>query len=559
MIGAMFEQTGEVMSDYDVLVAGAGPVGLTLAMDLGRRGVRVGVVERRRRGELPSVKCNHVAARSMEAFRLLGIADAVRGAGLPADYPNDCVYRTTVTGREITRIPIPSRAERRSGFKGPDTDWPTPEPPHRINQIYLEPVLFDHALRSRNVSISSETELIEVDQDATAVHCRVRDLSTGETRSVTARYLVGCDGGRSLVRAAINARLMGDPLIQRVQSTYVRAPRLLGLIPGRPGWMNLSLNPRRCGNTIAIDGRETWLIHSYLYEHEEDFGGLDRDASIRTILGVGAEFEYQVLGKEDWVGRRLVSDSFRNRRIFLCGDSAHIWVPYAGYGMNAGIADAMNLSWLLAARLAGWAGEGALDAYMAERGPITEQVSHLAMDHALAALRHRREVPADIEAAGERGERARREFGEAVYALNVQQYCCGGLNFGYFYDCSPIIAYDGEPHPRYTMAEFAESTVPGCRTPHLWLAGDRSLYDAAGLGFTLLRFDPRVDISALVAAAASRRVPLEVLDIGPAQRRAVYREALVLSRPDFHIAWRGNSAPRDPLKLIDRLRGAGSD
>ena len=542
--------------DYDVLVSGAGPVGLTLAMDLGRRGVRVGVVERRRRGEPPSVKCNHVAARSMEAFRRLGVADAVRGAGLPADYPNDCVYRTTATGLEITRIPIPSRAERLSGFEGPDTGWPTPEPPHRINQIYLEPVLFAHALQSHNVAISSEAELIEVGQDATTVHCRVLDVRTGDTRTLTARYLVGCDGARSLVRASIDAKLVGDPVIQRVQSTYVRAPRLLGLIPGRPGWMNLSLNPRRCGNTIAIDGRETWLIHSYLYEHEQDFGALDRNASIRTILGVGADFEYQVLGKEDWIGRRLVCDSFRDRRIFLCGDSAHIWVPYAGYGMNAGIADAMNLSWLLAARLAGWASEGALDAYMAERGPITEQVSHFAMNHALAALKHRREVPADVEASGERGERARREFGAAVYALNVQQYCCGGLNFGYFYDRSPIIAYDGEPHPGYTMAEFAESTVPGCRTPHLWLPGGRSLYDAAGLGFMLLRFDPRIDVSALVSAAASRRVPLAVLDISPAQRPAVYREALVLSRPDLHIAWRGNAAPRDAPGLIDRLRGA---
>jgi 2-polyprenyl-6-methoxyphenol hydroxylase-like FAD-dependent oxidoreductase len=545
-----------VTPDFDVLISGAGPVGLTLAMDLARRGVRVGVVERRPRGEPPSVKCNHVAARTMEAFRQLGVAEAVRGAGLPADYPNDCVYRTTVTGLEITRIPIPSPAERRSGFQGPDTGWPTPEHPHRINQIYLEPVLFAHAMKSRNIAISSETELIDVGQDAAAVRCRVRDLRTGNTRSLTARYLVGCDGGRSLVRASINARLVGDPVIQRVQSTYIRAPRLLGLIPGRPGWMNLSLNPRRCGNTIAIDGRETWLIHSYLYEHEEDFGTLDRHASIRTILGVGQDFEYQVLGKEDWIGRRLVADSFRDRRIFLCGDSAHIWVPYAGYGMNAGIADAMNLSWLLAARLAGWAGERALDAYMAERGPITEQVSHFAMNHALAALRHRREVPADVEAPGELGARVRREFGQDVYALNVQQYCCGGLNFGYFYDRSPIIAYDGEPHPSYTMAEFTESTVPGCRTPHFWLADGRSLHDAAGAGFLLMRFDGRIDVSDLVAAAESRGVPLAVLDIGPGERPPVYREALVLSRPDFHIAWRGNAAPPDAAGLLDEVRGA---
>lgn len=542
--------------DFQVLISGAGPVGLTLAMDLARRGVRVGVLERRKPGEPPSVKCNHVAARTMEAFRLLGVAGAVRDAGLPADYPNDCVYRTAVTGAEITRIPIPSRAERGTDFEGPDTWWPTPEPPHRINQIYLEPVLFAHALKSRNITICSETELVDLSQDDTGVRCVARDLPSGRTRELTARYLVGCDGARSLVRATIGAKFAGDPVIQRVQSTYIRAPRLLALIPGRPGWMNLSLNPRRCGNTIAIDGRETWLIHSYLYEHEDDFAALDRDASIRTVLGVGADFDYQVLGKEDWIGRRLVADTFRDRRVFICGDSAHIWVPYAGYGMNAGIADAMNLSWLLAARLAGWAGERALDAYMAERGPITEQVSHFAMNHALAAMRHRREVPAEVEAPGEQGALARQRFGEAVYSLNVQQYCCGGLNFGYFYDRSPIIAYDGESQPGYTMAGFTESTVPGCRTPHFWLADGRSLHDAAGLGFTLLRFDARVDVSPLVDAALQRQMPLEVIDVSPQEPPSAYREALVLSRPDFHVAWRGNALPNDVPSLVDRVRGA---
>lgn len=546
-------------ADFDVLICGAGPVGLTLAMDLARRGARVCVIERRKPGEPPSVKCNHVAARTMEAFRQLGVAEAVRNAGLPAQYPNDCVYRTTVTGEEITRIPIPSRAERLSGFEGPDTSWPTPEPPHRINQIYLEPVLFAHAVKSRNIKVLSETELLELSQDDTSVHCTARDLRSRATRVLSARYLVGCDGARSMVRAGIGAKFRGDPLIQRVQSTYIRAPQLLGLIPGRPGWMNLSMNRRRCGNTIAIDGRETWLIHSYLYEHEEDFEALDRDASIRTILGVGPGFEYQMLGKEDWVGRRLVADSFRDRRVFICGDSAHIWVPYAGFGMNAGIADAMNLSWLLAGRLAGWAGERALEAYGAERGPLTEQVSHFAMNHALAALKHRREVPRDIEATGERGASVRRSFGEEVYALNVQQYCCGGLNFGYFYDRSPLIAYDGEPHPAYTMAGFTESTVPGCRTPHFWLADGRSLYDAHGGGFTLLRFDPRLDVSSLLDAARARRVPLELLDVGAERRPAVYRERLVLSRPDFHVAWRGDVAPRNPLGLIDTVRGAAPE
>ena len=542
--------------DFQVLISGAGPVGLTLAMDLARRGIRVGVVEIRRRGELPNVKCNHVASRTMEAFRLLGVADKVRSAGLPPDYPNDCVYRTTVTGDEITRIPIPSAAERRTAFDGPDTWWPTPEPAHRINQIYLEPILFAQALAQPNITILNETELVAVDQDEAGVRGIVRNMGNDNSTTLTAQILVGCDGSRSLVRNVIGAKLIGDAVVQRAQSTYIRAPKLLSLIPGRPGWMNLSLNPRRSGNTIAIDGRETWLIHNYLYENELDFDAVDRDASIRAILGVGPDFEYEVISKEDWIGRRLVADRFRDRRVFICGDSAHLWVPYAGYGMNAGIADAMNLSWQIAARLHGWGGAAILDAYMAERGPITEQVSHFAMNHAFGAIRHRREVPAAVEAPGPLGQQAREEFGKAVYDLNVRQYCCGGLNFGYFYDRSPIIAYDGESPPSYSIDAFTPSTVPGCRTPHFWLANGRSAYDAFGIGFTLLRFDSAIDVAPLLEAASRRGMPLQLLDIRPCERLELFRENLLLSRPDFHVAWRGNAMPDDAAGLVDIIRGA---
>ena len=128
-----------------VLVVGGGPIGLTLAMDLAWRGVPVIVAELRAAGVAPSVKCNHTSARSMEIFRRLGVAKKLRNAGLPGDYPNDCSYRTTTTGIELARIPIPCRRDRYTARDGPDTWWPTPEPPHRINQIYLEPVLNGHA------------------------------------------------------------------------------------------------------------------------------------------------------------------------------------------------------------------------------------------------------------------------------------------------------------------------------------------------------------------------------------------------------------------------------
>jgi hypothetical protein len=223
--------------------------------------------------------------------------------------------------------------------------------------------------------------------------------------------------------------------------------------------------------------------------------------------------------------------------------------------MNAGIADAMDLSWLLAAHLNGWAPASILDAYEAERWPITSQVSKFAMSHAEAEIRRRGAVPENIEDAGPEGEQARAEVGRLAYEINVQQYACAGLNFGTYYDRSPIIAYDGAAQPAYTMDSYTPSTVPGCRTPHLWCEDGRSLYDAMGPEFTLLRFDATVDVAPLSEAARRRKVPLKLLDLAPSGTGGPPSGRLVLSRPDQHVAWRGDRLPADPLALIDQVRG----
>jgi hypothetical protein len=178
------------------------------------------------------------------------------------------------------------------------------------------------------------------------------------------------------------------------------------------------------------------------------------------------------------------------------------------------------------------------------------------MTHAEAEIRRRSAVPATIEDAGPDGSRARAEIGNEAYAINVRQYACAGLNFGTYYDRSPIIAYDGTACPPYTMASYTPSIVPGCRTPHFWFGERKSLYDALGAEFTLLRLHQAIDVAPLVAAAERRRMPLAVLDIDATDAADVYSRKLVLSRPDQHVAWSGDALPVDPLALIDRVRGA---
>src|SRR5262249_55040112 len=291
-----------------VLIVGAGPVGLTLAMDLASRGIDVTMAETRRAGEPPTVKCNQVSARSMEIFRRLGLAEKIRATGLPAEYRNDVSCCVTATGTELSRIKLPSCAGRARGEQGDDSWWPTPEPPHRINQLFLEPLLFAHSAGEPRIRILNRTRFEELSQDREGVSAAAHDLDSGERVSIRCRYLVGCDGGRSTVRRAIGAEMTGIAEYQRVQSTHFRAPKLISLLPGPPAWMYLAFNPRRCGTMMAIDGKETWLVHNFLYNDEPDYDSIDRDWAIRQILGVGPEFDYEVISNYASIHPRLAPD-----------------------------------------------------------------------------------------------------------------------------------------------------------------------------------------------------------------------------------------------------------
>lgn len=544
----------DVDSRARVLICGAGPVGMTLALDLAARGVRSIVVERSASDAPPRQRCNHISARTMETFRQLGIAQDIREAGLTPDYPHDVAYVTTLAGDEMARIRIPSRRDRFAAGDYADAGWPTDEPPHRCNQMFFEPILRRHLAACALIETHFDTVIEAAEQTADGVRATGRDLRSGAAVAFAADYLVGCDGGGSLIRKAIGAAFEGDAVISGTRSVVVRAPRLRELFANPPAWMTWFINPDAFGCLVALNGEDLWAFHFWLPPGPPDFERVVPEAAIRGAAGTA--FDYEQLSIDDWFGRRLVASRFRDRRMFICGDAAHIWIPFAGYGMNAGIADAMNLSWQLAGTIAGWGGPALLDGYEAERRPVTEQVSREVMAIAFENLGDRVvNARADRLIGSDRAAiAARAELGAFLYEANVGQFACLGLNFGTYYARSPLLAGDGGQAPRYGLGSYQPSTVPGCRTPYVATAGGGSLYDRLGPGFTLLRRYRQCPVDRLAAAAARRDIPLALVDLPPEASR-LYDRALVLSRPDQHVAWRGDAEPADPDALLDIVAG----
>jgi 2-polyprenyl-6-methoxyphenol hydroxylase-like FAD-dependent oxidoreductase len=337
--------------EVPVLIVGGGPVGLSLAIDLGWRGIPCLVVERGD-GTPPSPRANVVAARSMEHFGRLGIADRIRDAGLPADYPPDVAVRTRFCGYELARAPWPSRSTLRR-VAHDEAEWPTAEPPHRVNQLFLHPILLESARAFEAVEVALGTQLVAFEEHADGVRAELAD-SEGTRRIVECAQLVGCDGAHSLVRKSIGARLEGIPALANMVSIHFRSAELAALNT-HPAWAYAFYNPDSHHSVIfAIDGCAQWLNH-HTFSAEVETSGADPHQLLET--SVGRRIEHDILGVEHWTARALVADHFRRGRVLLAGDAAHIWVPMAGFGMNSGIQEAMELGWMLAAIHGGWGGQ----------------------------------------------------------------------------------------------------------------------------------------------------------------------------------------------------------
>lgn len=534
---------------FDVVIAGAGPVGLSLALDLQWRGLTALVVDPQP-GPAGYPRCNNVAARTMEHFRRLGFADEVRRAGLPPDHPTDVVYRARYGGPEYFRFPYPSSREVLEGRWRSEV-WPTPEPNHKVNQLHFEPILDRRARDLPGIDLRRGIRLdgYEPADDHVAVDLVVE--STGERLVERGRYLVGCDGGSSTVRRAMGIPLVGDTAANLHScSFYLRSPDLAACSPDRV-WMAIIRNWQGAYGVIAVDGVETFLVHVTLPVDQPDLP-VDAASVLEVIAGRPVGFE--IIDETRWSGRGVVAEHYRDGRVFLAGDAAHLWTPYAGFGMNTGVADAFDLGWKLAAVVQGWAPDSLLDSYELERRPIGERVAR-AIVAGFKEFSGLFDVSKEMEDDTPEASAARAALGERIRAVDTKQWDCVGLNFGIDYAGSTVLWPDGTSAPEFAIGTYVPTTTPGCRLPHHWLSDGRSLYDALDAGFTLVVIgEAPGDPANLVDAAARRGIPLGVVHLDEPGAADLMQAPLVLVRPDQVVAWRGTSLP-DVDALWDRVTG----
>jgi 2-polyprenyl-6-methoxyphenol hydroxylase-like FAD-dependent oxidoreductase len=535
------------METHDVVVVGAGPVGLTLAVELGQRGKSVLVLEKRKKlGKLPKMeRCN---ARTMENFRRMGLAERIRQAGLDNDMPMDVF----ICDENLVREPLvhhryPSVSELKEQYRAAIDGSAPAEPYQLISQYTLEPLLVDALAELASVEVRFDAEVTSFTDHGESVTVRYRN-SEGTEASAQAAYLVGCDGAASEVRKALGFELEGDSLLEMRQALFY-SENLLDQIPIGAG-RHYHVADDKSSFLIVQDDKKHFSLHATVASDEE------MPALFERILGFPVEYETLYVGS--WRQRLMLSNGYSSGRVFIAGDAAHLVIPTGGLGMNTGHGDAVDLAWKLAAALDGWGGEGLLESYELERRPIGARNIAASRKATMGRRKWRGMWSPAITARDVEGDKARTEL--AAIADEEQRWSNDlyGIELGYGYLKSPVISY-GEDYAIDELGldfKYTPRTLEGFRVPNVRLEDGAPLQDSLGREYTILCIgtDPGA-AKALENAIAGIGAPVKTFQVTSEDARKVYGEGYLLLRPDLHIAWRGTLLPNDPAHLAALVTG----
>ncbi|MBJ6135250.1 FAD-dependent monooxygenase [Ochrobactrum sp. Q0168] len=526
------------MIKTSVVIAGGGPVGMTLALELAKRGVDCLVVERNET-TTKHPKMDITNGRSMELFRSLGIADELRAAAVPSSHRFDVSWITDFTGSELYRFAYPSVDEMRLKIRNTNDGTQSLEPAMRVSQVVIEPVLRAAIARHSQIEHRFQTRFESFEETDDGVTVTLQNLATDTIETVCCQYLVGCDGGGSQVRQSLGIEFEGKPRVMERFMTHFKSTEKELLMRWGVAWHYQSAY----GTLIAQDDESIWTLHSRFPDGEVD--DVDPRALLRRF--VGRDIDAEILVANPWAPHLLVAESYGRGRVFIAGDAAHQYIPTGGYGMNTGIGDASNLGWKLAAVVKGFAGPALLNSYEAERLPVGIRNCAAAEDNndvrrAIGSLYNDL-----LFAECAEGDAARAQASARIASLGNLENEAWGIEFGYVYSNSNAVIAEADANVTDDPAVYVPTTVPGARLPSIFLPDDTALFDHLGDWFTLLNFGPKGAGQYFIEAAETLGVPLKLVEVDAGDLAQIYEMPLILVRPDQHVAWRGHQVDNSVL------------
>lgn len=547
-------EVNSTLSHRPVIIVGAGPVGLSAALELARFHVPSVVVEQHESTSWHP-KARNLNARTMEIARGWGSAvyQRLRSIDTPPGWKSPMRYLDTIVGHEVGQI------ETR-GFEGPG---PTISPalPIMSSQDLTEAILRDAAQATGIVDLRFGHQVTDVlsgsrDHDTEAA-VAVRVNATGDTYTLAGEALVAADGADSTVRAQLGIALNGEQGINKFVNCYFRAD-IERHVGERRGVVFFVANPDAAGLLQPLDARGRWLCQIGVSPDQwvRELWDAERVTQwVRGAVGV-PDLDVEVKGVGLWQMNATVADRWVQGRVVLCGDAAHQFPPTGGLGVNTGLQDMHNAMWKLAFCIGGLAGWSLLQTYEDERRPpaTTTITQCLENSRNLARLAAAYYYPASSDLSAEEAERESRRFGNHF-----------GVEFGTVYRSAAVID-DGTTPPDVDddYSDYAPCATPGCRAPHIWLGNERdpiSTLDLFGASFTVLTgADGEIWRKAAADAARQLGVPIVSYAIGDPgladhsdtffDHYQIGHDGAILVRPDGYVAWRSATGHSDGGPLI---------
>jgi 2-polyprenyl-6-methoxyphenol hydroxylase-like FAD-dependent oxidoreductase len=497
--------------EVPVLIVGGSLVGLTTAMLLGHHGVPSLAVERHA-GTAIHPRAGHFQLRTMELLRQLGLEERVRAKSAETYSPTGGIMAVeSLAGRELATY-VKELNEGVEGF--------SPTVRAFINQDALEPLLRERALEL-GATVRNRTEAVALEQDEDGVTVTLRELDSGGERRIRARYVVAADGNRSPMRAQLGVAMRGYGQLSRSITIYFRAD-CSELLRDRNQGVLYVHNPELRGffRLDRTGGKGFLVINTVGADVTTDAAvdvqsGLTEERALGYLrTAIGTDMPMELVDIAPWQAEANCAEHLQAGRVFLAGDAAHVVPPNGGFGGNAGVQDALNLAWKLAAVVKGEAGPGLLDTYEAERLPLCELTVRQAYTRYASRV-----VP----------ERGMDDVEPPVPDIE--------LEIGLVMRSEAIAAEEGDDGVLHVPPAGLDGR-PGTRAPHLRLPDGRSTLDLFGAGFVVLRPEGEGVDDWAPDGATSHVVAAEPF----AAAYGLEPGGAVLVRPDGVVAWRGRAA-----------------